>query len=179
MILTIPSEHESQVMLINWSLSTAAMQTTDRKRIALSRFHSIPNGAAVARRADARNPGAKQGGKLKAEGLKSATSDLFLPYPRGYDPEDDAGDSVYCHGAYIEMKRYGEKPRKDQAEFMEDARTLGYRAEWFDLWQDAAEFIVGYMRLTVYRYIEPPLWLKVYQAANAEDRARSRGRRVR
>lgn len=78
------------------------------------------------------------------------------------------------------MKMYGEKPRQGQAEALRDLRALGYQAEYFDLWQHAAEAIVKYMSLLTWRPIEPPLWLNLYtkaQAALKEENARRRATR--
>jgi hypothetical protein len=59
-----PTEHEEQARLISWATASALVQTDPLKRDALERFHAIPNGAAVQRNEDARNPGSKQGGTL-------------------------------------------------------------------------------------------------------------------
>lgn len=114
-----PSEHEEQTLLVNWSKATASLQPVGSlERLALERFHSIPNGAAVARKEGVRRPGAKQGGKLKAEGLNPDIPDLFLPYavtivPHVNDNYTGPGlrvrhagqvtNAVFIPGFYIEM----------------------------------------------------------------------------
>jgi hypothetical protein len=79
------------------------------------------------------------------------------------------------HGYYIEMKSYGEKPRPDQKECLEALARLGYRAQAFDLWQDAARSIVEHMRLEKYAVIDPPAWLNLYlRVKDAQKRDRRR-----
>ena len=88
-------------------------------------FH-IPNGGK-------RNP--REAGRLKAMGVKSGVSDLFLPVPMGK-----------YHGLWIEMKRQdGGHTSADQKKWIEDMRKNGYKAEVCRGWQEAARVIEQYL----------------------------------
>src|SRR5690606_22090437 len=69
-------------------------------------------------------------------GMKKGASDLILFLP--------AND---YHGCVIEVKRPGEKPRKEQLEFMDRMRNNGYYAFWADnltdLKQNTNNYIEG------------------------------------
>lgn len=70
----------------------------------------------------------------KQMGLRPGASDLFLAHCRN------------GHGGYwIELKQPGEKPRPNQAEFLDAMRCNGYKAEWFDNWETARDSIREYM----------------------------------
>lgn len=76
----------------------------------------------------------QEGARLKAKGLKPGASDLFLSYPcRGY------------HGFYIELKAPKKKPTVAQLQFLADMREVGYKAEWYDNWEQAAYEIKFYL----------------------------------
>lgn len=72
--------------------------------------------------------------KEKAMGLYPGACDLLLIHP-----------TEKYKSYFIEMKRRGEKPRKDQLEFMQRAREKGFKAEWFDDWVLAKESIEEYL----------------------------------
>lgn len=95
-------------------------------------MHAIPNGGS---RGDNERARMIRGASLKAEGVKPAVSDIFLPVPLwGW------------HGFYIEMKRPGEKARPDQQKFIEDMRARGYAAMVCDHWEKARDAILQYYR---------------------------------
>ncbi len=71
---------------------------------------------------------------LKAMGLRPGAYDLFLARARkGY------------HGYWIEMKKLGKKPTPLQVEFGEQMREEGYKAEWFDDWEEAKKSVEKYL----------------------------------
>ena len=74
--------------------------------------------------------------RLKAEGVKTGVSDLFLPVPQGA-----------CHGLWVELKAPKRKPTNDQAQWIERMRDAGYQAAYSDNWEDARFFIEVYLRL--------------------------------
>lgn len=77
------------------------------------------------------------GAALKRQGLKKGVPDICLPVPRGK-----------YHGAYIEMKKVGEKPTEEQKHWLSELARLGYCCYIADKgWADAAEFISWYMNL--------------------------------
>lgn len=70
----------------------------------------------------------------KQMGLRPGASDLFLAHcANGYG------------GYWIELKRPGETPRENQAQFLDQMRRNGYKAEWFDDWECARDSIMEYM----------------------------------
>ena len=111
-----PTEHQGQAALIFWGKFHP---------IVAEYLFAIPNGGKRTIWA---------GKKLKDEGLMPGASDLFLSYP-----------SKRFHGYYIEMKRKGEKPNKDQLYFLEKMRKVGYAGAWFDDWELARDSIIDYL----------------------------------
>lgn len=81
------------------------------------------------------------GAALKRQGLKSGVPDICLPSPHGE-----------FHGAYIEMKKIGEKPTQEQKQWLEALARLGYACYIADKgWNDAAQFLLWYMNLPAER----------------------------
>ena len=94
---------------------------------------AIPNGGA---RGDNEKSRLIRGGQLKAEGVKDGVPDIFLSIGRG----------GYL-GFYIEMKRKGKKPTKNQLEFKELALKRGYLWAFYDSWEHARDDVIRYMNL--------------------------------
>ncbi|MCQ2484771.1 MAG: VRR-NUC domain-containing protein [Clostridia bacterium] len=77
------------------------------------------------------------GAALRRQGLKKGVPDIFLPAPRGK-----------YHGAYIEMKKIGEKPTTEQKQWLSELAKQGYCCYIADKgWQDASEFLTWYLNL--------------------------------
>lgn len=74
--------------------------------------------------------------RMKAEGMVAGVSDMILLVPRGE-----------FHGAVIEFKRPGEKPRKGQTDWLTERYKDGYMVCVFDDIDLAIATIVGYMKL--------------------------------
>jgi hypothetical protein len=111
------TEHAEQVNLIQWW------------RYQYPKFAkclwAIPNGGA-------RHIGTAV--KLKAEGVVSGVSDLFLMIPKNG-----------LHGMFIEMKIKGGKVSDNQKEFMETANSLGYKCVVCFGFDDAKNAINEYL----------------------------------
>lgn len=123
------SEHAHQVALFMWANhpdTVAKYPVLDPKK---RRLFAIPNGGE-------RHPAVAA--KLKAEGVRKGVVDLFLRWAVGE-----------WHGLFIEMKKPGEKPTKEQLEFMEDARVDGYGAICCDSWESARDTIIMYLEWKV------------------------------
>lgn len=76
------------------------------------------------------------GAQLVAVGLIKGNPDLTLAVPKG------------GHGAlYLELKKPGEKPRKEQLKQMERLKKAGNLVKWADNAEEAAEIIVNYLKL--------------------------------
>lgn len=117
-------EHESQV---NFFLRLAALAINEpRFALAVSRTHAIPNGGGRSKR---------EGGRLKAEGVRKGVPDIFCAVPRGS-----------FHGLYIEMKSEDGRVSEEQDEWLLVSRQLGYAGsvcrssdEAFSLWKTYVE----------------------------------------
>lgn len=96
-------------------------------------FHAIPNGGT---RGDDAKSRAIRGGQLKAEGVRQGVPDTFLPVPRNG-----------WHGLYIEMKRPGKikDTSKEQDEFGEYAKSVGFGWIVCDDWRKAADVLISYL----------------------------------
>ncbi len=71
---------------------------------------------------------------LIKEGMWPGASDLFIcRMAKGFG------------GFYVELKDRGEKPKASQVHFMEFMKKEGYRAEWFDNFDEAAKAIECYL----------------------------------
>jgi len=121
------SEHAHQVALFIWVAQTGAKQWPE-----LDLLHAIPNGGERAKIVAAR---------LKAEGVKSGVSDLFLPVAR-----------QGMHGLYIEMKRPFNTPElrensvsENQTKWIDNVRGQGYGAIVCYGWQEARDILIRYM----------------------------------
>lgn len=117
---TSPLEHIEQVHLFQWATWQSG------KYPELDLMYAIPNGGY-------RNK--KTAAELKAEGVKSGVSDIFLPVAR-------------CgkHGLYIEMKRTeGGKLSKNQEKFIADVKDQGYAAIVCFGFDEAKEIILQYL----------------------------------
>lgn len=120
-------EHSHQVALIAWASRVRLEPASDVEPGATIAFYllAIPNGG---------QRSAREGARLKAEGVKAGVSDLLLPLRRGG-----------FAGLWLEMKAPGEKPNPRQRAWIERMRLAGYRAEWRDDWQKAAQVITDYL----------------------------------
>ena len=120
-------EHQHQIALINWARRSPLAPATDIKSGSMIADYllAIPNGGR-------RN--VREAVRLKAEGVKPGVSDLLLPLRRG----------GYA-GLWLELKAPGNKPTKDQAEWIDRMNAAGYFAAWRDDWASAAELIFNYL----------------------------------
>ncbi len=76
------------------------------------------------------------GQKERAMGLTAGVSDLFLAMPRnGYA------------GYWVEMKSKGNKPKPLQYEWLDKMRQQGYKADWYDNWENAKSAIEKYLKI--------------------------------
>lgn len=116
-----PTEEEEQIALMEW-VALMSGRYPDLKLL----IH-IPNGGARSK---------AEAGRFKAMGVKSGVSDLFLPVARGK-----------FHGLWIELKRKGGKPSKNQEKWISDMRTQRYAAEVAYGAGEAMELIEGYLNL--------------------------------
>lgn len=117
MSMNVPSEHEEQVMLIQYC------DLMSRSNADYGLIFAVPNGG---------DRNIVTAGKLKAEGVKPGVPDLFLPVPRG----------IYS-GLFIEMKRRkGGRVSREQISWISALISRGYKVvvcRGFDEARDALE----------------------------------------
>jgi len=121
----VQHEEAHQVALFQW------VERVRARYPLLKLLHAIPNGGLRSK---------ATAGKLKAQGVKPGVPDLCLPVARwGY------------HGLYIELKKPATKGSRagvtspDQREWIRELREQGYRVEVAFGWEQAAEFLQGYL----------------------------------
>ncbi len=120
----LPTEEQEQMKLFAWV--DFELRTGRGDPMLCMLFH-VPNGG---------KRGKAEAARFKAQGVKSGVPDLCLPVPRGG-----------YHGLYIELKRLaGGTVSREQKEWIENLRRLGYRAEVCKGWEAAAEVIEGYLK---------------------------------
>ena len=112
-----PTEHQEQVAFFEW------WQVWGRD-LPYTPF-AIPNGGA-------RHIVAAK--KLKSEGVRAGTPDVFIPWPRnGY------------HGLFLEFKRkMGGTVSPAQKDMIANLRSVGYAVEVVKGWEAAAEIVKKY-----------------------------------
>lgn len=120
-------EHEHQKALIAWAYRVKLPKAADIEPGSTIGHYlfAVPNGGAR---------GAREGARLKAEGVKAGVSDLVLPIRRGG-----------FGGLILEMKAPGEKPTPKQRDWLARMARAGYMAEWRDDWRAAAQLITDYI----------------------------------
>ncbi len=121
-------EHQHQVALIGWARRVQLAPASDvipGSKVA-DYLLAIPNGG--------KRSSAREGARLKAEGVKPGVSDLLLPLRRGG-----------FGGLWLEMKAPGGKPTAAQKAWLERMAAAGYFAVWCDDWERAAHIITAYL----------------------------------
>ena len=124
------SEDAHQMAVFCWAASVLSQYPQ------LEWMHSIPNGGF-------RNK--IEATKLVATGARAGVWDIFLPYPR-----IQHGD-LFIHGIYIEMKAPAQRNKKDgglskeQIDFGDWAKHVGYATAVCYTWEEARDVIVNYL----------------------------------
>jgi hypothetical protein len=101
MIGTDASEHDHQATLIQLIDNIESRAYPELKLL-----FAVPNAGARTK---------YEGGRLKAEGMRSGVPDLMLPVARGG-----------YHGLFIEMKRMGGQPTPEQRKWLAALNHQGY-----------------------------------------------------
>lgn len=105
-------------------------------------IHAIPNGG---KRGDTKETAARQGNKLKMEGVKTGVADLCWPYA--------STGKIPFAGLYVEMKRPAEKTnsliakgglKTEQLEFRDFVLSQGYKWAVCYSWIEAVAVIKKY-----------------------------------
>jgi len=124
------SESSHQIALFAW----CALPEVKAMFPELEWLHAIPNGGS---RGDTKESRSKEGGKMKAEGVKPGVSDMFLPVRRGD-----------CPGFYIELKRLpgpGVGPSDEQLKFGAFVQSQGYGFAVAYGWMKARDLLIAYL----------------------------------
>ena len=119
-----PTEHQEQAAVVEWFQSYARTKGIDPRLLI-----AIPNSQILM--GSARNKHAVMA-YLRAEGFADAAPDLLLAWPKpmiwyggGTAGISISGNFVFC-GLFLEMKRKGGKPSKDQLFMADLLRRAGY-----------------------------------------------------
>ena len=112
-------EVDEQIALFEWA------EYMTGKYPCLKWMHAIPNGGSRHKAEAAR---------LKKQGVKAGIADIFLPFPSGQ-----------YHGLYIEMKYGKGKLSEKQAEFIQFAKSVGFKAEVCWSMLEAVKVILSYL----------------------------------
>lgn len=112
-------EHDNQVAVIKW----CKVHEAEYPRLGM--IFAVGN---------ARKCTPRQGAWLKAEGVKSGVSDLYLSSP-----------NEKHHGMYIEMKSQGGKLTESQIDWLCKADKYGYYTATCYSWITAVNAIVDYL----------------------------------
>ena len=125
---TTPLEREEQAAVIAWAgfVTVEGIEGTLADYLVASL-----NGATLGGDARLR---ALQVARLKRQGMKPGTSDLFVMIPRGR-----------FAGLWVEMKRHGGKATDEQTKFIERARAVGDDAQVAEGADNATEIIRAYL----------------------------------
>lgn len=113
------TEHGQQSALFLWAALNRSLYPE------LKWLHAIPNGGLRSKATAA---------LLRAEGVKTGVSDVFLPVSRHGQ-----------HGLYIEMKAGKNTPTPEQKEFMSFVDGQGYRTAVCWTWLEAVQVICDYL----------------------------------
>ena len=115
------AEHDAQAAVF------ARLRLHEKRHPELALIFAVPNGG---------KRGPRERAEKKAEGLKAGVSDIAVPIARrGYG------------GAFIEMKRPGEKARPEQLAFQEGVRQENYATKICYSVDEAVKFLNWYLRL--------------------------------
>lgn len=133
--LIIPegSEDEIQATFIDW------VDKLKGQHPVLENIFAIPNAGFASK---------KQGALRKLTGRRSGVPDINLPV-KGWAKERHATmvNLSLCVGLWIEFKRPGEKPTKEQLAWHERLRAEGHRVEICYSWTEGANTVIEYLGL--------------------------------
>lgn len=121
------SEHTEQKALFQWA------SIHPQKSLFERRLFAIPNQGGSGWN------GKLRGMRMKEEGLKADTADIFFAHPRFF-----VGGDIYA-GLFIEMKDYGKYLTKGQKEFILEMREAEYMAFGVRGWERASQLIEMYL----------------------------------
>ena len=124
-----PTEHESQVAVIDWWAYECK-----KHRLPEFALFCVPNAGAGSQRG--------QAGKMKAEGVRRGIPDLCLAVPSNDGVTYNPG---IFHGLFIEMKRKGGKLSPEQREVHEYLQSAGYQVRTCYSTHEAITAITEYL----------------------------------
>jgi hypothetical protein len=129
------SEHGEQVAFFAWAARAADYAP------ALGWAYATPNGGS---RGDTERSRAIEGGKMKAEGVKSGVPDVFLPHPRFH-----VGRQAMYAGAYCELKTKdgGDGGSDNQKKWLARLSEVGYACTIANGWHEMRRFFVEYLEI--------------------------------
>jgi hypothetical protein len=133
-------EHHHQVAICQWVAVSGTKQYPD-----MVLLHAIPNGAKL--KGVGTDEGRAEGGRMKAEGVRSGVPDMMLPVPVRHT----ALGMIIYPGLYLELKKPGREREKDggrsdvQVEWQRRLLGQGYAVVTAYGWQAAAQALGDYL----------------------------------
>lgn len=129
------SEHGEQVAFFAWAARAADYVP------AFEWVYATPNGGSRGDKALSR---AIEGGKMKAEGVRSGVPDVFLPFPRLH-----VGRNCLYAGAFCELKTKdgGDGGSENQKRWLEYLTDAGYATMMAKGWHEMRRFFVDYLEV--------------------------------
>jgi hypothetical protein len=127
-------EHDHQVAVFQWVAVSGVKRHPD-----MALLHAIPNGAKL--KGIGTDEGRAEGGRMKAEGVRSGVPDMMLPV---------SVRAPFYPGLYIELKKPGREREKDggrsdeQVKWHKLLRAQGYAVVTAYGWQAAASTLADY-----------------------------------
>lgn len=135
-------EHSHQTAIFQWVALYGVRRHPD-----MALLHAIPNGAKL--RGIGTDEGRAEGGRMKAEGVRSGVPDVMLPVPVYNQP--NAALILRYPGLYVELKKPGREREKDggrseqQVEWHAALVRQGYAVATAYGWQAAAQVLADYL----------------------------------
>lgn len=137
-------EHHHQVAAMQWVAISGAKRFPN-----MVLLHAIPNGAKL--KGIGTDEGRAEGGRMKAEGVRSGVPDMMLPVPVNCLPSIGSVGMGCKHGLYIELKKPGRERERDggrsdvQVEWQRKLVRQGYAVVTAYGWQAVAQTLGWYL----------------------------------
>jgi hypothetical protein len=139
-------EHDHQVAVFQWVAISGVKRHPD-----MALLYAIPNGAKL--KGIGTDEGRAEGGRMKAEGVRSGVPDMMLPVPRVLSAQNrpyHVSCPGWYPGLYVELKKPGREREKDggrspeQVDWQRKLLRQGYAVVTAYGWQAAAWTLADY-----------------------------------
>jgi hypothetical protein len=129
------SEHGEQVAFFAWA-AVAAFYCEP-----FAWVYATPNGGS---RGDTALSRAIEGGKMKAEGVRSGVPDVFMPFPRMHVKHNAMYAGAFCE---LKAKDGGDGGSTNQKKWLDRLNDVGYAVTIAKGWHEMRAFFVEYLEI--------------------------------